>query len=599
MGKDTLFEICSRIGFRPRRFLLPAILATFAAIFEALAALLLIPALSLLFDPTTNPPRIILSTCQLVGFPDLSKETLTLLLCASTTGAALLKLIFSFASVSFSVSLSHQFTRQLQSSLFRLLSQLDNRFFLERRHSDLSYLLQAFPERLVAELRPLHRNLANSLMLISYSVVLLAISWKLSIFCVFLAIGYQMIMAVVLRKLRERALRTDSLRSHIGSQISRLTSCYNLMKLLGESEREALRFDSTVGKYNQESEAHTRYVELIHPLFDALSIVMIILVTFASHHVWGRLDLNSLPMFLVFVFILRRGSGISSGIRELQAHYVAVENSLEKIAELFHQADSFRMPSGNLEFTGSFYQIQMKNISFSYASEIPLLRGIDLRIRKGSRIALVGASGSGKTTLVQFLVRLWSPDSGAIFIDEIPIESFTANSLRHQIGLVCQDTSEVFSGSIRENLLYGLVNQSEDEMKFLLGELGLLERFESLPKGLDTPISDKGLTLSGGERQLLSFIRTLLRKTSIIILDEVTSSLDPETAEKVERALRQFAPDATIIEVTHRFSRATRAEQIYLLSEGRLIGYGSSDELSEDQRRFMQILGDSDSLPRN
>ncbi|NTU29925.1 ABC transporter ATP-binding protein [Brevibacillus sp. HB1.1] len=222
--------------------------------------------------------------------------------------------------------------------------------------------------------------------------------------------------------------------------------------------------------------------------------------------------------------------------------------------------------------------ISYKNVSFSYDQESSVLQNIDLNIRAGETIAFVGPSGAGKTTLCSLLPRFYEIGGGSITIDGMDIRQITLASLRSQIGIVQQDVF-LFSGTIRENIMYGKLNASEEEI-WEAARLAKLEEFiRSQPAGLETIIGERGVKLSGGQKQRLAIARMFLKNPPILILDEATSALDTETEAAIQQSLQELSKGRTTLVIAHRLATIKNADRIIVVTEQGITEQGSHDQL--------------------
>ena len=207
-----------------------------------------------------------------------------------------------------------------------------------------------------------------------------------------------------------------------------------------------------------------------------------------------------------------------------------------------------------------------------------ILNGVDLRVRAGERIALVGPSGSGKTTLASLLPRLFDVTEGRILVDGVDVRDYTLKALRSAIGVVQQE-SFLFSGSIRENLLYGRPDATDEQLFTAARDANAHRFITDLPDGYDTVLGERGVNLSGGQRQRLSIARAILKAPRILILDEATSALDTESEMLVQQALDKLMQGRTSLIIAHRLSTVRNADRILALEEGRIVEAGGHDEL--------------------
>ena len=234
--------------------------------------------------------------------------------------------------------------------------------------------------------------------------------------------------------------------------------------------------------------------------------------------------------------------------------------------------------------------IQMKDVSFEYNPNEPILADINFETNPGEVIAFAGPSGSGKTTLFSLLERYYSVKEGSIEVGSTPLESISLHSWRRQIGYVSQE-SAMLSGSIRDNLTYGLEQEfSEDEL-WKVAKLAYAETFiRELPKGLDTEVGERGMKLSGGQRQRISIARAFLRDPKILMLDEATASLDSQSEGVVQQALSNLMEGRTTFVIAHRLSTIVHADKIIFIEHGRITGMGTHSELVANHELYRSFV---------
>ena len=222
--------------------------------------------------------------------------------------------------------------------------------------------------------------------------------------------------------------------------------------------------------------------------------------------------------------------------------------------------------------------ISFKNVSFHYKSSEGILKNVSFDIKSGEKVALVGPSGGGKTTICHLIPRFYDVSMGEIDIDNENINEYTLESLRKQIGIVQQDVF-LFGGSIKDNILYGNLDASEEELIEASKKANIYDYVKSLPQGFDTQIGERGVKLSGGQKQRISIARIFLKNPSILILDEATSALDNTTEMLIQNALDELCKGRTTIVVAHRLSTIRNANKIYVISDGEIKESGTHDEL--------------------
>ena len=233
-------------------------------------------------------------------------------------------------------------------------------------------------------------------------------------------------------------------------------------------------------------------------------------------------------------------------------------------------------------------EVQFEQVSFSYQKDQSLIENFSLEVNPGGKIAIVGPTGSGKSTLINLLMRFYEVDKGSITIDGIPIKDMTRQQLRQLFGMVLQETW-LQSGTIRENLLLGNPNATDEEIQQVLMQCQLDKMIEKLPQGLETPLQRQGEDFSQGQRQLLSIARVMLSQPSMLILDEATSSIDTRTELKIQQAFQTLMEGKTSFIVAHRLSTIQNADKILVLKDGQVIEQGTHEELIARQGFYQHL----------
>ena len=256
-------------------------------------------------------------------------------------------------------------------------------------------------------------------------------------------------------------------------------------------------------------------------------------------------------------------------VRSLAENALTIQQAIPALQRIY---EYFDLPEEHEENLPSFGEVEgkidLENIWFTYpSSDKKILKGVSLSMEKGKHIGIVGTSGGGKSTLIQILLGLYEPEKGSVLIDGKNLFSYNRNSFRQQVGVVSQETF-LLNSTLRNNLLYGKPNATDEELERAVEAAGLKELIESLEDKYETVVGERGLKLSGGQRQRVALARAILRQPPVLIFDEATSSLDGETEEKVQESLEQLIPGRTTITIAHRLITVRNADKILLLRSG-------------------------------
>jgi ATP-binding cassette subfamily B protein len=262
--------------------------------------------------------------------------------------------------------------------------------------------------------------------------------------------------------------------------------------------------------------------------------------------------------------------------------------AMKRIRQIFESAPDVQdLPEAKPveRFTGD---IEFDNVTFGYIKTNPVLKKISFKVPAGEKIAILGTTGSGKSTIINLIPRFYDINEGEIRVDGENIRNYVLSDLRRNIGIVSQDTF-LFDKSIRDNIAYGKNDATLEEVIEAAKIANLHDFIETLPEQYDTIVGERGTRLSGGQKQRLSIARALIMKPSILIMDDSTSSVDVETEYKIQRALAMIMENTTSLVITQRISTIRDADQILLLDKGRVVGYGTHDELIQNNVLYRQI----------
>lgn len=414
-------------------------------------------------------------------------------------------------------------------------------------------------------------------------VYLLTISWQFSL-AIFACVPFLVTVSIIFRKrLRNTSMETRKAVASINARLESSITGIRVTKAFTNADKELEKFEESNKEYITSRSRMYKAMGQFHSstsfITDAFNVV--ILVVGGVLVALKEVDLPSYTTFVVSVnlFISPLNTLINfveqyqDGTTGFQRFLDIMDQKEENVNEGAKEVDKLE---GNIEF---------KNVSFSYLENEKeneefegVLKNVSLNIKKGQTIALVGPSGGGKTTICHLIPNFYKINQGEILVDNYNINDLTFHSLRKNIGIVQQDVF-LFNGSIKENILYGNLEASEDEIYEAAKKANIHDYILSLPEGYDTQIGERGIKLSGGQKQRLSIARVFLKNPSILILDEATSALDNATEILIQKALDDLTKGRTTLVVAHRLSTIKNADEIYVIEDGRIIEHGPHNEL--------------------
>lgn len=338
-------------------------------------------------------------------------------------------------------------------------------------------------------------------------------------------------------------------------------------------------------------------ISWISPLMFLISAIIIAFILYYGTHLIfdGKMTQGAFVSFITSLLMLYKP------VRTMGQILTNVQNvfvAMGRIFELFDYYPEINDIENPVELAELKNSIKFNDVSFEYIKGQEVLKTINLEVKKGETVAIVGTSGCGKSTLANLLPRLYDVKSGSILIDDINIKNIKLSSLRKLISIVFQDNF-LFTGTIKENILISNPNATEAELENVINASNLKDFISSLPNGIDTVIGERGVTLSGGQRQRIAIARAMIRNSQIIVLDEATSSLDNESELTVQKALDNLINNKTVITIAHRLSTIKNADRIIVLNDGQIVEQGTHEELLKIQNGNYKNLYDIQFINNN
>jgi ATP-binding cassette, subfamily B, bacterial len=342
------------------------------------------------------------------------------------------------------------------------------------------------------------------------------------------------------------------------------------------------RSRAQIGAWRRASFVNIRLFTMI-PLAQTVALVAVLLVASSMY----RSDSISQGTIVAYVLYLVQLFDPIARFSEWLGEFRQGLAALGKVVGLLRteSAVTHRPGAVDLREDGA---LELRDVTFGYDGGTPVVEKVSLRLEPGEHVALVGVTGAGKSTLAKLLTRQYDPQAGSISLAGIDLRDCTLESLRRRIVMLPQE-GHLFSGTIADNVRLADPGASDDAVRHTLAQIGALERFDTLPNGLETDVQTRGVRLSAGERQLVGIARVALAEPSVIVLDEATSSLDPATEAAVERALAAVVEGRTVIIIAHRLSTAERADRVVVMDGGRVVETASHDELVAQGERYARL----------
>lgn len=592
------------------RFLTPFVLTSLvASVFGVLNFTLLIPLLSILFNqvdakqvakflsqPAPSLATIATSPTKVFNyyfaqvFQEYGKIGTLQFVCGVIILSVLLSNLFKYLSIRQLESFKARMVATLRETVFSRTLRLHLGFFSNERKGNLI-------SRITTDVQEVENSIANTLsaaskevfLLIGYIIALLSISVKLTLFAIIVIPISGGFIATLVRRMKRDA-QEGQLR--LSAVVSLLDETFGGMRVVKGFVAEGFILD----KFRRENEGYRNAVrslanrrELASPFSEVMGVAVVagILLYGGSLVLSGQSDLTAaefISYIAIFSQVTRPAKDISNAFSGSQRGLA----SGERVLELIDTTPAVQDKPGATSLAGFQKQLSVRNVSFAYNADTPVLRDISFELPKGKTIALVGSSGGGKSTIADLIPRFYDPTAGQILIDGVDLRDCTMESLRAQMGIVTQE-SILFNDTIFNNIAFGSSAKESDVME--AARIANAHDFiMAQPDGYQTIIGDRGGKLSGGQRQRISIARAILKNPPILILDEATSALDTESEKLVQEALTRLMANRTTLVIAHRLSTIQHADEILVVNQGRIVERGRHDELLTLDEGFYRRL---------
>ena len=425
----------------------------------------------------------------------------------------------------------------------------------------------------------------DSLTLIGLLFVMFFQNWKLALISIIMIPLASVSAKTLGKRISKVTTEAQQKSGFLTTYLVELFKNHKLIKIFQKENYEKSRADKHLDQLKQKSQKIQTVFVRMSPIMETLTGIMIAILIFYSGILMsnGELDINNFFSFLAAMMLAYQP------VRSLSTLNMVLNQGLSaasRILPIIDQKNLIKDSEHAVPIILKNSEIEFKNVNFAYdINEGKTLESVNLILKGGKMTSLVGHSGSGKSTILNLIPRFYDAQSGDIKIDNQSVYKATLKSLRSEISMVSQETT-LFDDTIKNNIKYAKENATDDEI-YKVAKLSFCDEFISnLPKKYETLIGENGVRLSGGEKQRLSIARAMLKESSIILLDEATSSLDSKTEEKIQEALSILTKDKTTIVIAHRLSTILSSNNIYVIDEGKVIDNGKHDVLMEKSKLY-------------
>ena len=473
--------------------------------------------------------------------------------------------------------ISLKISNTIKVDLFKKLVYLDSKFYDDNSSGLVISRFLTDPDiasrSLINSIKTLITSATSALGLI---FVLLYNSWELAFVGVIVLVCAFLPMTFLRKKIKQVSNKTTVVGGDITTSFNetykgnKVISGYNLQEMEYKKVSDLIKTT-----FNLQMSL-TKRTGWLSPIMYIIASIGVAVVMLAGNELisTGRLTTGSFASFITSLLLLYKPiKTLGNDLTNIQGVFVAIS----RVFELF-DFNSRIKDEGKVELNFIPQNIEFKNVRFSYDENNEILKGISFSAKRGQTIAIVGNSGGGKSTIVNLLPRFYDVCDGGIYFDCVNIKNFTLDSLRNSISQVFQNNF-LFSGTIRENILIGNKNASDDDIKKVLKASHLDEFISTLEKGIDTNIAENGVSLSGGQQQRIAIARAMIKNAPIVVLDEATSALDNKSEKIVQKALDNLMKDKTVFVIAHRLSTIFNADKIIVVDDGKIVEMGTHEEL--------------------
>ena len=588
-------NVRSLIGFirtfkiDPHYLLLATSLSLAAALFEGVSAGLLIPLvrgiIGMNFDFLKGSHAMISVMDRLPMVFRSQTSILTALILIIFVSAITKNLLQYISSLIVSYQI-RKLSHNLRVTIFTRYLSFGKLFFDINSPGHLANVLMGFTWRISQQLTTQQEILNSSLTVIIYLLIMFFISWKLTLTTLLLFPILHYLLNLIIKRIKANSLFSIEYEKRLGREVSNALSCIPLVKLCAQESCEIKKFSDLSATVEKIEFSMDKKRVLTAPLQEIFTISAVLVLVFIMTLIATTQRTADVTTFLVYFYLIKRCS-TAFGILSTSRSYLAVARGpIKEVENILNNKDKHFVPDGSKLFEGLKDRIDITNLFFSYKKGVDVLKGITFAVEKGKMVAIVGPTGAGKTTIINLLARFYDCPPSSIFIDGVDLRDFRLDTLRSHMAIVSQDDL-LFDDTIRNNIAYGSSRPvSDDKISDILRKARLADFIKHLPNGVDTYIGDRGVQLSGGEKQRIAIARALLREPDILILDEATSSLDSHTEELIQEAIEEMVKGKTTIVIAHRLSTIKNAHKIVVIEDGGVLEEGTLQEILEKRGAF-------------
>ena len=497
--------------------------------------------------------------------------------------------LFRYAAAMTVENLRINTLRRMRNEMFSHVANMNVGYFSNQRKGDImSKITQDVMVVQYCITNTLQVAFRDPLLIIGYMTLMIGISWQLSLFAVLFLPIVGLVIGRIVKRLRHPAKRGQERMADLVSVVEESLSGIKIVKGYNATNFIVDKFKKINADMSRLILSMARRQQLASPMSEFLGLTAVAIILVFG----GSLVEHGMVTGAGFIAFVAAFSQITRPLRSFIDQFANINQGVaagERIFTIIDAENEVKDKPNARKFEGLKESIELRNVKFSYDSDREIIKGVNIKIKRGETIALVGPSGGGKSTLSELIPRFYDVDSGEVLFDGIPVGEYNQESLRAKMSIVSQETV-LFNDTIEGNILMGRPTATHDEVVEASKVANAHGFIMDSTEGYDTNIGDRGTKLSGGQRQRLSIARAVLKNPEILILDEATSALDTESEKLVQDALTNLLKGRTSIVIAHRLSTIYNADRIYVIDDGRVVEEGKHKELLEKGGIYAHLI---------